>query len=391
MNLRVPPRLDRHLELQRWFEGVRDTAVASGGSSFCDLSWANAQDGTPAAVRDALRAAVDGPRPLDLQYTPYGGSTITRRLVARALQQTTGLPFGYRHVVLTPGAMAALNVVFRAVAEEPCGEVVVVSPCWLDYPLYLENLGLRCVFAPVLSGSLRIDLETIERALGPRTRAVILSQPANPTGLLHERRELERLSHLLASAPSKPLLIADECHRELVFDRSAFVSPAQLYDRTIVVHSFGKTLMAQGQRIGYAAVSPRMPGADDAARSLVDYCRILGFCTPTALMQLALRDLIDYRPDRTALEARRDRAYARLQGADLHVPRSDGTFFLYPEAPGGDDRAWCERLARDGVLVLPSSFFHQRGRFRISLTATDAALERGVDRICELSARARQR
>lgn len=382
----LPARLERHLELQRWFDRVRDVAVARSGSAFCDLSWANVQDGTPAVVRDAIRAAVDSPRALDLQYTPYGGATITRRLVARALQQTTGLAFGYRHVVLTPGAMAALNVVFRATAETAGGEVVVVSPCWLDYPLYLENLGLRCVFVPALARSLRLDLPAIEQALSPKTRAVILSQPANPAGLVYTRQELQGLAQILQAAPARPLLISDECHRELVFDRAAFVSPAQLYDHTVVVHSFGKTLMAQGQRIGYVAVSPRMPEAVATARVLTDYCRIMGFCTPTALMQLALRDLVDYRPELSWLRARRDRAYARLTAAGLHVPPSDGTFFLYPEAPSGDDRAFCERLAEHGVLVLPSSFFHQRGRFRISLTASDDVLDRGLARICELGA-----
>ncbi len=387
----LPQRLERHLELQRWFDRVRDEAVARGGSSFCDLAWANVQDGTPVAVRDAIRAAVDSPRALDLQYTPYGGATITRRLVARALQQSTGLPFKHPHLVLTPGAMAALNVVFRALAEASGGEVMVITPCWLDYPLYLENLGLRCVLVPALASSLRLDLAAIERAIGPNTRALILSQPANPAGLLYSRQELRGLAEILGSAASRPLLISDECHRELVFDRSAFVSPAELHDDTVIIHSFGKTLMAQGQRIGYIAVSPRMPDAEGAARVLADYCRIMGFCTPTALMQLALRDLVDYRPELSWLKARRDRAYERLGAAGLHVPASDGTFFLYPEAPGGDDRAWCEQLATHGVLVLPSSFFHQRGRFRISLTATDAMLDRALGCICELGAAAKEK
>lgn len=387
----LAPRLDRHLELQRWFDRVRAKAVASGGSAFCDLAWANVQDGTPAAVRAAIRAAVDSPRALDLQYTPYGGATITRRLVARSLQRGTGLPFGYQHVVLTPGAMAALNVVFRALSETEGGEVVVITPCWLDYPLYLENLGLHCVMVPVLPSSLRLDLPAIERALSPNTRAVILSQPANPAGLLHSRHELAELARILHAAPAPPLLISDECHREMVFDRAAVVSPAQLYDDTVVIHSFGKTLMAQGQRIGYVAVCPRMRDAESTAQVFADLCRIMGFCTPTALMQLALRDLVDFRPELSWLQERRDRAYARLVAAGLHVPPSDGTFFLYPEAPLGDDREFCERLAEHGVLILPSSFFHQRGRFRISLTATDAMLERGLERICELDALARAR
>lgn len=380
----IPAELDGHLELQRWFSGVRRVATANGGANLADLSFANAFDGPTEAVREVLQTAAANPRPNALQYTPYGGATVPRRLVAKQLAARTGLPFAWRNVVLTPGAMAALNVVLRSVRTGAADEeVVVVSPCWIDVPLYLEHLGFRTRLVPVRADDLRLDLGAIRRALGPKTRAVVLSQPANPTGRLYGAEELAALAGILADAPHPPVLLSDECHRDVVFDGAPFVSPAQFYDATVVVYSFGKGLLIQGQRIGYAAVSPRMADAGGASDRLADWCRIMGFCTPTALMQSALPKLVDMRLDLTRVVERRARAVEVLRGAGYGLVPSDATFFLYPRAPGGDDRAFCEALAEQGVLVMPSSYFHQRGFFRISLTGTDAMVERALSVLAE--------
>jgi aspartate aminotransferase len=179
------PRIEELLSAQERVDALRQEATLRSGSALCDLAYANSYDGAPKEVLAALTAAIQPSRPLDLQYTPYGGSTLARRLVGDALTASHGTRFHFRDVVLTPGAMAALNVVFRSVADGTRGEVLVVTPCWLDYPLYLENLGLEARMVPVDPRTLRLDLGRIEAALSPRTRAIVLSQPANPTGLLY--------------------------------------------------------------------------------------------------------------------------------------------------------------------------------------------------------------
>jgi aspartate aminotransferase len=326
------------------------------------------------------------PRQLDLQYTPYGGATITRRHVARSLAPAAGERFGWRHVVMTPGAMAGLNVVFqnlRAEAGEG-GEVVVVTPCWLDVPLYLENLGLRCVFAPVDPATLRLDLGRVRDALGPATRALVLTQPANPTGLIASEDELRELSRLLDGYAPEALLVSDECHRDVVFGDARFVSPLDFHSRACAIHSFGKTWAMQGQRIGYVAVSPRHERARELAEELARGCRVMGFATPTALMQLAVRELAGKRPSFEHIVARRERAVDALAGAGYDLVPSEATFFLYPRVPGGGDAfGFAERLAGEGVLVLPAEMFHHAGHFRVSLTATDAMLDRALEALAE--------
>lgn len=369
--------LERLLSPQERFEELRRRALLRKGPALCDLAYANPYDGPDPQVVEAIREALDSERALDLQYTPYGGSTITRRLIAQSLSERHGRRFHFRDIIMTPGAMAALSILFRAVrGDEPAGEVVVITPCWMDYPLYLVEIGLRPVFVPVDPLTLRLDLERIRDAVGPRTRAVVLSQPANPTGIIYTRDELVELAALLRQLDRPPLLISDECHRDVRGDDVPLVSPIEVYDETCIVYSFGKSLLMQGQRIGYIAVSPRISGGRAGAALLERICRMMGFCTPTALMQLAVRKLLTVRPPQlAAMDGRRARAAAALRDAGYELVAPQATFFLYPRSPDPDDFAFAERLADRGVLVLPSQLFHHVGHFRISLTATDAMLD----------------
>ncbi|HVS18815.1 MAG TPA: aminotransferase class I/II-fold pyridoxal phosphate-dependent enzyme, partial [Planctomycetota bacterium] len=224
----------------------------------------------------------------------------------------------------------------------------------------------------------RLDLPAIAAAIGPRTVALLLMQPVNPTGLLHDETELRALAQLLREAPAPPLLISDESHREVRWGPEPFVSPARFWERTCVIHSFGKSLRLQGQRIGYVAVPPAMPERAEYIDTLETLCRVMGFGTPTALMQLALGDLLEHVPDWSALQSRRATAIEALRAGGYEVVPSQATFFLYPRSPDADDWAHAERLAQRGVLVLPAPVFHHRGHFRIALTCTDSMFDRAV-------------
>lgn len=366
---------------QERFEDLRRTTLTRFGADFCDLAYANPYDGPSAEVRSALRATLDDSRTLDLQYTPYGGAPLPRRIIAQNLRRSHAAPFRWRHVVLTPGAMAAINVLFRSLqTQRDDDEVIVVTPCWLDYPLYLANLGITARMVPLQPKSFSLDLEAIAKAVNPATRALILSQPCNPTGRVYAEQELRQLAKLLEDSEAQPVLISDECHRDIIF-KPGFHSPSSFYDRTCVVYSFGKSLFLQGQRIGYVAVSPSFPDALEYAHELEQWCRVMGFCTPTALMQRALPALMKIGHDWHAIENRRGLVLRAFADHGLEIVTSEGGLFVYCPAGDVDDMAQLERLANRGVLVLPSSVFHHQGYLRIALTASDAAVEHALEHL----------
>ncbi len=371
----------RYLEPQERFEELRAHHVRRTGGRIVDLAYPNAEELAP-GVRDALRATLDEVRGRDLQYTPYGGATPARRLVAHGLKRTHGLRLKHDDVVLTPGAMAALAVTLAAAREGEGDEALIVTPCWLDTPLYASQQGFRPVLVPVDGASGRLDLARIEAALSPRTRVVVLTQPANPTGVLYGEDELRALARMLSSRARPPLLISDECHRDFIFGER-FVSPAALYPRAAILHSFGKRWLVQGQRLGYVAFAP--PLRDEGwAERVTRLCRAMGHATPTALMQRALPRLLEVDLDVAAFARRRQLAVRVLERAGYGPVLGRHTMFVYATAPYEDDFAFAEEVAAAGVLVLPSSLFYERGRFRIAITAPDEALARGLDALARL-------
>jgi aspartate aminotransferase len=383
----IPAELLELLEPLERFEALRRRA-ARLGSRLSDLSYANPYERVGAEARAVLAQTLADERSLDLQYSPFGGQTLSRRAVADALRESHRLDFGYADVVLTPGAMAALQLALRASCD-PGDEVVVPVPCWLDYPLYARALGLVPRLVPLSSGSFDLDVDALVAALSPRTRAVLLSHPANPTGRSYGRDALADLAAALGEAESRlgcrVTLIADETHRDFLPERT-YVSAASLFARTIVVYSFGKYHFMQGQRLGYAAVSPRHPDPELAAE-MARWTRITGIATPTALMQRAIPRLLALRHDLAWLSHWRARVLDELRGAGYEPVEPDGTLFVYVPTPPryGDDFEFVSELAARRVLALPAPVFHHQGYFRLSLTGSEQMLLQALPALQEMA------
>jgi aspartate aminotransferase len=361
---------------QARLDGLRLRAVRAGGAGFADLGYANAWDGPSAELKAALHAAIDVEDPLGLQYTPYGGATVARRIAANALADATGVPFQFRDLVLTPGAMGALSLTFRWLGERG-GNVVIPVPTWLDHPLYAALHGLEPKLVPLREPDFKLDLGAIERAIDGETRAIVLTHPGNPTGTLLDADTLRALGQLVRD--TNIIVLSDECHRDYVFGRDAFEPVVRHIPKTITVYSYGKRFMAQGQRLGYAAVSPALEG--DVAEQLILRARALGIATPTALMQRALPDLERLAPALDRIGARRARVVEQLSRAGVELASGSATMFVYARAPRANAWAATEALAEQGVLVCPAPLFHSDGWVRITTSATDAMLDRGLPAI----------
>jgi len=365
------------------FADLHAAVLRGSRPGLIDLSYPN-----PLVQRDRrgfelLQAVLAGTSQADLQYTPFGGGTLARRRVAASLSRRLGLPFGFRDILLTPGATAALNVVLTALFR-PGDEVVVPTPCWMDYFLYLRRLGLRPVAAPC-GADKRLDVATLARAVGPRTVAVIITQPVCPTGVLHTARELAALAVVLrdsAARYGKPIVvISDEVHRDQVWSADEFISPMEVYADSISLYSFGKAWSMQGQRTGYIAFGPALRGRAEALLRSERALRSTGFCAPTALMQRLVTELADLSPDYEAL--RQDQLVLRetLTRLGYDAVPGQATAFVYVRCPDGfDDWTFVERLARGGLLAMPSSLFHEPGYFRLALNV-------GPDRLDEVGHR----
>lgn len=216
-----------------------------------------------------------------------------------------------------------------------------------------------------------------------------MNSPANPTGRVYTRAQLDALAVVLEEASERIgrriWLLSDEPYRRIRFDGIPFTSPASAYPWTVIDYSYGKVLLAPGQRLGYLALSPSIPDSDKSAFRgvLTDLQLAIGWDFPDAIMQYAVPALESVSIDMVEFTAKRDRMYGALRDAGYEVTKPEGTFYLWGRAPGGDGDAFCTHLASRGVYLMPGSLFDRPEYFRISLTATMDMIERALPPLIE--------
>ena len=320
--------------------------------------------------------------PQDKNWFAYKWSEpAAREIVAKALREWRGLPFEPEDIALSTGAFGALETAFRTFLE-PGDEVVFSLPPWFIYEAMLLSVDAVPVKVHVRLDDNDLDLDAIGSAIGPRTRAVIVNTPNNPTGRIYPPATLAALSDLLTDASTRwgrPIwLISDEPYSRLVFSDAEFHSPSEFYPYTLISYSYGKILLTPGERIGWLALSPSIPDRQPL-RDAIEVSQIAaGWLFPNAVLQYAIDDLEQLSIDLAGLEAKRDRLASELteSGYDLRVP--EGTFYLWVRSPDTDDLAFCRRLADSNVLVLPGTVCEVPGYFRISLTASNDMIDRAL-------------
>jgi aspartate aminotransferase len=345
-----------------------------------DFMLGNPQELPLPGLVDALqRAAV----PQDKDWFAYKFSEAEpRAVVAASLKDRTGIDYRPEDVALTTGAFGGLGVTIRALADEG-DEVIFLSPPWFFYELMIASAGATAVRVRLQAPDFDLDPEAIAAAITPRTRAIIVNSPNNPTGRIYRQPQLAALGEVLREASARHgrpiVLLSDESYNRIVFDGIDFRSPALDHDATITIYTYGKTLLAPGQRIGYAALMPDFPDREAVNHRILVQQLAAGWGFPNALLQHAIGDLEGLSIDIGALQARRDRLVPALREMGYEVTNPEGTFYVMVRSPDPDDLAFSSRLAEHGALVLPGTIVESPGWFRISLTASDDMVERGLE------------
>lgn len=355
--------------IRELFDYGSKRAKEIGYENVFDYSLGNPSVPAPQAFTDALMDLIQNMDPVALHgYSPSLGIPSVRQAVADSLNQRFGMNFKMEDIFMAVGAAGAIAHAVRAVTV-PGDEVITFAPFFPEYYHYVNGTGAVLKVVPADVTSFQINFEAFEELLNPKTMAVLINTPNNPSGIVYSTATIEKLAAILTAKSKEyghPIyIISDEPYREIVFQGVDAPFVAKHYDNTIICYSFSKSLSLPGERIGYVAVNP---ACTDAAL-IVDMCgqisRGIGHNCPPSLIQLAVARVLDMTADLSVYETNKNILYKELTRIGFDIVEPGGTFYLFPKALEGNAGAFCERAKAHDLLLVPSDTFGCPGHFRI--------------------------
>ena len=362
--------------IRRMFEIGARLKRERGEENVFDFTLGNPDGEPPEEVISALRRVVDRNPPRSHAYMPNAGFTAVRDVIARQLSLQTGLAYTADHIVMTVGAAGAINVVLKSLLD-PGDEVIILVPFFPEYQFYIENHAGRMVLVDT-DDTFQPNLGRIAAAITPRTKAIVLNSPHNPTGAVYSAEFLLDLEALISGLDHPVTVIADEPYKSLIFDGLTLPVIPSLIRRTVVAYSWSKALGIPGERIGYLALSPCLVELEALRDACTFANRILGFINAPAIWQWVIAEVADLQIDPHPYQEKRDLLWEGLTRIGYEVTKPHGTFYMFPKAPIPDDLALVRGLMDEGILVVPGSGFGRAGYFRLSLTIPRRTIERAL-------------
>ncbi|MDP6056037.1 MAG: pyridoxal phosphate-dependent aminotransferase [Dehalococcoidia bacterium] len=367
--------------IRRMFEEGIELRRVHGPENVFDLSLGNPLLEPPAEFKAELTRLINEETPGIHRYMPNGGFPEVRSSVAEVLAEESGVPITGAEILMTVGAAGAINTILRSILDVD-DEVILIAPFFAEYVFYVEHQTGRSKFATCDENWLP-EIESLEATIGPRTRAVIINSPNNPTGVIYPESSIADISAAIQKAEEKYgteiYLISDEPYRKLIYTDAPYPFVFEHHPRSIVATSHSKDLGLAGERIGYIAVNPTDTGKVDLLNALNFSLRTLGFVNAPAMMQRAVAGIQRATVDIDIYRKKRDLLYGALTKIGYECVEPDGAFYVFPKSPVADDAAFVAELQKELVLVVPGVGFGTPGFFRASYCVDDWVIEGAIE------------
>jgi aspartate aminotransferase len=381
----ISTKIQNYMERASWirkmFEQGIELKAKIGAERVYDFSLGNPNLEPPEKVRKTILEVIGDERPGKHSYMPNAGLKETREAVAGFLAKEHGVPMTWEQVIMTCGAGGALNVALKTILD-PGDEVIVLSPYFVEYLFYIDNHNGIGKLAKTTE-DFTLNLSEIEAAITPKTKAIILNSPNNPSGRIYDENSLRSLGKLFETIKQKNsqtiYLLSDEPYSKIVYDGARVPSIFQAYAESIIGTSYSKDLSLPGERIGYLGVNPRMENWKQAVDGLTFCNRILGFVNAPALMQRILVKLQGESVNVAEYKWKRDNLCRGLKEAGYSFVKPEGAFYLFPKSPIVDDVKFVNILLQENILAVPGTGFGTSGHFRLAYCVEDRVIERALE------------
>ena len=368
--------------IRMMFEEGKRLAAEFGAENVYDFSLGNPNVPAPAGLNDAIKEILDEEQSTFVHgYMNNAGYEDVRDTIAVSLNRRFETSFTKDNIIMTVGAAGGLNVILKTLIN-PGDEVIAFAPYFLEYRSYINNYDGVLVEVSPDTETFMPNLSEFAEKITAKTKAVIINNPNNPTGVVYSEEIIKKLAKIMEDKQNEfgteIYLISDEPYRELAYDGVDVPYLTKYYANTVVGYSFSKSLSLPGERIGYLVIPTEMPDYKNvfAAASIAN--RILGFVNAPSLIQRAVAKVIDEQTDIAYYNRNRELLYGSLKEYGFECIKPEGAFYLFVKSPVADEKEFCNKAKAYNILMVPGSSFACPGYVRIAYCVAYETIERSL-------------
>lgn len=357
--------------IRETFEYGKKRAAAIGAENVFDFSLGNPSVAPPRELEDCIATLVQNADADNLHgYTSAQGDKNVREAIAANLKERFAANVTADGIYMTCGAAASLTISIKALVSDDEDEILVFAPFFPEYRVFAENSGAKLVVVDADVNDFKINFDKLEELISPKTKAVIVNSPNNPSGVVLDEKCIKRLCDVLEEKSvlfgRRIFLISDEPYRELVYGDVEVPYIPNYYKYTVLCYSYSKSLSLPGERIGYIAIGSDMPCAQELYSAICGAGRSLGYVCAPSLMQKVISECGKMTSDVSVYKKNRDLLYSGLSRCGFECVHPDGAFYLFVKSPEPDAVEFCEKAKKYELLLVPSDSFGCPGYVRIS-------------------------
>ncbi len=376
--------------IRAMFEEGNRLAGIYGAENVFDFSLGNPNVPAPEAVKKAIEDLVENEDPLVLHgYTnSNSGYADVREAVANSLNERFGTAFEGKNIIMTVGAAGGLNVILKTIINAG-DEVLTFAPYFGEYRAYVNNFDGVLVEVSPNTVDFQPKLDEFEKKITPKTKAVIVNTPNNPTGVVYSEETIEKMTAIMEAKQkeygTEIFLISDEPYRELVYDGAEVPYLTKYYDNTIVGYSYSKSLSLPGERIGYLVIPDEVADSEDMLSAANVANRILGFVNAPTLQQKIVKACLNEKTDISYYDRNREALYNGLKECGFDCIKPEGAFYLFVKSPVENEKEFCEAGKKYNILMVSGSSFACPGYVRLAYCVSYETIINSLPKFAELA------
>ncbi|HEY8910229.1 MAG TPA: pyridoxal phosphate-dependent aminotransferase [Desulfosporosinus sp.] len=368
--------------IRAMFEEGKRLAEIHGPENVFDFSIGNPNVEPPEEINLAIIEILESEKPMSIHgYMNNSGHEDVRAAIAKSINDKFSTTFTQKNILMTVGAAGGLNVIFKTLLN-PKDEVITFAPFFGEYRNYVKNYEGELVIVSPNMVDFQPNLEEFKEKITPKTKAVIINSPNNPTGVIYSEDTIIKLSEIMMEKQKEfgtdIYLVSDEPYRELAYDKAQVPYLSRYYANTIIGYSFSKSLSLPGERIGYLVIPDQAADFENIIAAANIANRILGYVNAPSLFQRVVAKCLHAKVDIETYNKNRELLYNGISSYGYQCVKPQGAFYLFVKSPIENDVEFCALAKKKNILLVPGTFFGCLGYVRIAYCVAYKTIEKAL-------------